>query len=179
MFFSKIFQILFIFGSTSPLFIIPECLNDSWWCFSSSFSDFEDRRRVSLKSCSILFKIRDSSLLPSSHNYLRLWEFFSPIRSNSRVFSVWLSGVHHFRLFILSFQLAFSNLIGASFEYPLISHDLFVPMDLNPLMYLRSFANFSQCFFIFTSFFSNSYGGSLKTFPSWRDVYFNPFYENK
>ena len=26
-----------------------------------------------------------------------LWEFFSPIRSNSRVFSVWLSAVHQFR----------------------------------------------------------------------------------
>ena len=27
-------------------FFIPECLNNSWWCFSSSFLDFEDRRRV-------------------------------------------------------------------------------------------------------------------------------------
>ena len=24
------------------LFFIPEYLNNSWWCFSSSFSDFED-----------------------------------------------------------------------------------------------------------------------------------------
>src|SRR3954468_2930380 len=37
----------FIVGSTFLIFI-PECLNNSWWCFSSSFSDFEDRRRVSL-----------------------------------------------------------------------------------------------------------------------------------
>ena len=42
---SNIFQILFIIGSTF-LFVIPEYLNNSWWCFSSSFSDFEDRRRV-------------------------------------------------------------------------------------------------------------------------------------
>ena len=47
-FFSKIFQILFIVGSTSSLLILPVCLNNSWWCFSLSFSSFEDRRRVSL-----------------------------------------------------------------------------------------------------------------------------------
>ena len=28
------------------LLILPECLNNSWWCLSSSFSTFEDRRRV-------------------------------------------------------------------------------------------------------------------------------------
>ena len=39
---------LFIVGSTSSLFILPEYLNNSWWCFSSSFSNFEDRRRVFL-----------------------------------------------------------------------------------------------------------------------------------
>ena len=38
----------FIVGSTF-LIVIPECLNNSWW-FSSSFSTFEDRRRVSLQS---------------------------------------------------------------------------------------------------------------------------------
>ena len=48
---------------------VPQQL--SWW-FSSSFSTFEDRRRVSLKSCSILFKIHGSSLMPSSHNCFRL-----------------------------------------------------------------------------------------------------------
>ena len=63
--FSKIFQILFIVGSTFLIFI-PEYLNNSWWCFSSSFSTFEDRRRISLKSCSILFKIHGSSFMPSS-----------------------------------------------------------------------------------------------------------------
>ena len=83
------FQILFIFGSTFPLLILPEYLNNSWWCFSSSFSDFEDRKRVPLKSLPVLPKIRGSSSMPSSHNCFRLWEFFSPIRSISGVvFSV-------------------------------------------------------------------------------------------
>ena len=52
--FSKIFQILFIIGSTFLFFFIPECLKNSWWCFLKSFSDFEDRRRVSFKYCPIL-----------------------------------------------------------------------------------------------------------------------------
>ena len=57
----------FIVGSTILIFI-PECLNNSWWCFSSSFSDFEDRRGVPLKSVPVLPKMRSSSLMPSSHN---------------------------------------------------------------------------------------------------------------
>ena len=60
-------------------------------------------------SFSILFKIRDSSLLPSSHNCFRLSEFFSPIRSNSRVFSVWLFAAHHRRFIHSSFQLSYSK----------------------------------------------------------------------
>ena len=88
-------------GSTFPFFI-TKCLNNSWLCFSLSFSTLEDRRRVSLKSCSILFKIHGASLMPSSHNCFWLWEFFSPIWSNSGVFSVWFFGAHHFRRFIHS-----------------------------------------------------------------------------
>ena len=38
----------FIVGSSFLLSIVPECLNNLWWCFLSSFSTFEDRRRVSL-----------------------------------------------------------------------------------------------------------------------------------
>ena len=60
------FTILFIVGSTSSLLILPECLNDSCWCFSSSFSAFEDRRRFFSQSCSFLFKIHGSSFMPSS-----------------------------------------------------------------------------------------------------------------
>ena len=57
------------------------------WCFSSSFSDFEDRRRVPLKSLPVLPKMRSSSLMPSSHNCFRLWEFFSTIQHISGVAS--------------------------------------------------------------------------------------------
>ena len=42
----SIVSTLFIVGSTSSLFILPEYLNKSGWCFSLSFSTFEDRRRV-------------------------------------------------------------------------------------------------------------------------------------
>ena len=57
----------FTVGSTF-LFVIPEYLNDSWWCSRRHSRIFEDRRRFFSQSCSILFKIRDSSLLPSSRN---------------------------------------------------------------------------------------------------------------
>ena len=30
------------------VWILPECLNNSWWCFSSSFLDIEDRWRLFL-----------------------------------------------------------------------------------------------------------------------------------
>ena len=93
----------------------------SWW-FSSSFSTFEDRRRISLKSCSILFKIHGSSFVPSSHNYFRLWQFFSPIRSMSWVVSVSFlrrPSCHNSSFSPCSYRSP--NLTGASFKYPLIS----------------------------------------------------------
>ena len=68
------------------------------------------KKSFSSISCSILFKIRDSILLPSSHNCFRLWEFFSPFRSNSRFFSVCLSGANHLRFINSRFQLSFSIL---------------------------------------------------------------------
>ena len=119
--FSKIFQILFIIGSTFLIFI-PEYLNNSWWCFSSSFSTFEDRRRVILHILLHSFKIRDSSLMISSHNcfsilriiftypehFMSCFHFFPP----KAIFS----NIIHF-----SWQLSFSNLTCASIKYPLIS----------------------------------------------------------
>ena len=82
----------------------------------------EDRRRFFSQSCSILFKIRDSRLLPFSHNCFWLWEFFSPVQSNSGVFfSLFHPKAIISDLFILSFQLSFSNLTGASFKWSLIS----------------------------------------------------------
>ena len=124
---------------------------------------------------SALSEIRDSSLLPSSHNCFRLWEFFSPIRSNSRVFSVWFSEGHHFRRFLRSkFSASFSNYSklmslrsspyssGASFKYPLISSwSLRSHVSKSPQVYSFVF----QFFLVnhaFATFIFNSYGGSFK-----------------
>ena len=141
--FSKIFQILFIVGSTFLIFI-PEYLNNSWWCFSSSFSDFEDRRRVPLKSLPVLPKIHGSSFMPSSHNCFRLWEFFSPIWRNLGVFSVWFFGAHHLIIIHSSFQLSFSKsyrciiqvfsnqLVISSFTYIYIPSSIFIRSPILP-----------------------------------------------
>ena len=74
-----------------------------------------------LQILSVLSEIRDSSLLPSSHNCFRLWESFSPIRRYSRVFSVCHLESINSDIFILSCQLSIPYLAGASIEYPLIS----------------------------------------------------------
>ena len=196
--FSEIFKILFIIGSTF-LISIPECLNNSWWCFSSSFSDCEDRRRVSLKSCSILYKIHGSSLMPSSHNCFWLWEFFSPIRSISWVVSISFLRRPSFQiLFIPSFSSRYPNLTGASFNYSLISswsprshvskfHQVssivfqFLPVNCAFATFIfNSYGGSSKILlpsFIISihSLFPNPTGGSLKTFPNWAISLFNPF----
>ena len=160
--FSKIFQILFIVGSTFLIFI-PEYLNNSWWCFSSSFSTFEDRRRVPLQSnpfsqrCVVLTCCRPLIIVLSvrilfthpeqfrSLFSLILWNSssqnysFSAFSSRSRILPV-----HH------------SSIIQSA-------RDLCVHLYLNSLKYLRSFSNSSRCFFIFSSFIFNSYGGSFKS----------------
>ena len=89
-----------------------------------------------------------------SHNCFRLWEFFSPIRSNSWVFSVWFSEGHHFKRFLRSkFSALFSNYSklmslrsspyssGASFMYSLISSWSLRSRVSNSLKYLHSFSN--------------------------------------
>ena len=58
--------------------ILPECLNNSWWCFSSSFSTFEVRRRVFLHILSVLSETRGSSLMPSSHDCFDRENSFHP-----------------------------------------------------------------------------------------------------
>ena len=99
-------------GSTFLVFI-PEYLNNPWWSLSSSFSAVEDRRRVSFKSCSILchpliivFDCGNSFHL--SGVIQESSQFCYPESINSG-------------LFILSCQLSFSYLVGASIKYPLIS----------------------------------------------------------
>ena len=160
--FSKIFQILFIVGSTFLIFI-PECLNNSWWCFSSSFSDFEDRRRVPLKSLPVLPEIHGSSFMPSSHNCFRLWEFFSPIRSISWVVSISFlrrPSCHNSSFSACSYRSP--NLTGASFKYPLISSwSLRSHVSKSPQVSSFVFQFFPvNC--AFATFIFNSYGGSFK-----------------
>ena len=106
----------------------------------------EQRRRISPKSWSVLLKIRGSIFLPSSHNCFRLWEFFSPTRSNSRVFSVGYPEFINSGLFILSFQYHSLNLTGVSFKWSLIGSCSLRLMYLNTLKYLHSFCNSSRWF---------------------------------
>ena len=103
------FQILFIIGWTF-VFFIPESLNKSWWRIPSSFSDFEDRRRVYLKSWSVLSKIHGSSFMPSSQivsidiNYFHTHPKHFMSSFGSRFF-----GGHHFIIIHSSFHLLFSK----------------------------------------------------------------------
>ena len=100
--FSKIFQILFIVNSTFIFFVIPECLYNSWWSFSSSFSAFEDRRRISLQSYPFS---RRFMVLALCHPLIIVFDCEnSPIRSNARVFLVWFCGAHHLQNY--SFKLS-------------------------------------------------------------------------
>ena len=201
--FFKIFHILFIVGSTFLIFI-PEYLNNSWWCFSSSFSNFEDRRRVPLKSLPVLPKMRSSSLMPSSHNCFRLWEFFSTIRRISRVASF----LDHPKAIIFEYY-SFSacsyhspNLTGASFKYPLISSwSLRSHVSKSPQISSFVFQFFPEncafATFIFNSYnglikihlpmflisihslFPNPTGSPINTFSSLCYISLNTFYENK
>ena len=121
MYFTKIFQILFIVGSTFLIFIPPEYLNNSWWCFSSSFSAFEDLRRVSLKSWFVISENRDSSLLPSSRNCFDRENYFHPsgaIQEHSQ-FVIRSSSIQGYSF--TAFSYSSPNLTGASIKYPLIS----------------------------------------------------------
>ena len=104
--FSKIFQILFIVGPTFLNFI-PECLNNLWWCFLSSFSTLEERRRNSLESWSVLLKIHGSYLLPSSQIVSNRVILFLPIRRISELFSFLdhPKAIISEDFFVLSFQL--------------------------------------------------------------------------
>ena len=123
MYFSKIFQILFIVVSTFLFFIIPECLKNLWWCFSSSFSVFEDQRRVFppylapfssrfmvLALCHplIIFFDRENSFHPSGAFH----EFFPFLSSEGHLFKYYSFS---------AFSSHSPNFSGASFKYSLIS----------------------------------------------------------
>ena len=102
--------------------ILLECLNNSWWCFSSSFSDFEDRRRFSLNlapfssrfmvlaCCHPLIIIFDCENLFHPSGYIQgyfQFDYPEPIISED--------------LFILSFQLSFPKSHRCIIQYSLIS----------------------------------------------------------
>ena len=157
------FKLFFLVGSTSLFFILPEYLNNSWWCFSSSFSDFEDRRRVPLKSLPVLPKMRSSSLMPSSHNCFRLWEFFSPIRSISWVVSIsFLRRPSCHNSSFSACRYCSPNLTGALFKYPLISSwSLRSHVSKSPQVSSFVFQFFPvNC--AFAMVFFNSFDGSFK-----------------
>ena len=105
--------------------------------------------------------------MSSSHNCFRLREFFSTIWCISGVASFLdnpnaiISEYYSFS----TFNSCSPNLTGESFKYPLISSwslRSHVSKILNSLKYLHSFSNSSRCFFIFSSFIFNSYGGLFK-----------------
>ena len=80
---------------------------------------------------SVLSEIRDSSLIPSPHNCFWLWEFFSPIRSNSRVFSVCYPESINSGLFVLSYHSSILPVHHSSILYS--ARDLFVLVYQIPL----------------------------------------------
>ena len=151
MFFSKIFQIILIVGSTF-LFFIPECLYNYCWCFSSSFSGFEERRRLFLHIYPFSLRF---VILACCHPLIIIFDcgnsfqLFGAIQESSQ----FVSGVHQFR-FIHS-QLSVIILqsyrcIIQIFSYRSVIYSFH--LYLNCLKYLHSFCNSSRCFFIFTSF---------------------------
>ena len=164
MLFQDRFQIIFIFGSTFLIFFWSA--STIWWCFSLSFSDFEDRRRVALKSVPVLPEIHGSSVMPSSHNCFRLWEFFSPIRRISRVaFFSRSSEGHYFRRSLDSELMPLRSSpysSGASFKYSLISSwSLCSHVSKSPQVSSFVFQFFPvNC--AFATFIFNSYGGSFR-----------------
>ena len=118
----------FIFGSTFQI-VIPECLNNSWWCFSLSFSNFEDRRRVPLKSCPFFQRFM---VLALCHPLIIVFDCensFQLSGANSRVFSISypesiFSNIIHSQLsaHVLQFyrcfvQVIFNQLVISSFSW--------------------------------------------------------------
>ena len=133
------------------------------WCFSLSFSDFEDRRRVPLKSLPVLPKMCSSSLMPSSHYCFRLWEFFSLVRSISWVVSISFlrrPSCHNSSFSVCSYHCP--NLTGASFKYPLISSWSRCSHVFKSPQVSSFVCQFIPVNCAFATFIFNSYGGSFK-----------------
>ena len=111
--FSKIFKIHFIVDSTFIFFFIPECLNNSWWCLSSSFSDLKTEEEFSSISCPIL-----------GHHLIIVFDCENPFHLSGafqEFFSLFIWRPS-FRDYPFQLQLSFfKNLTGASFKFSLIS----------------------------------------------------------
>ena len=143
--FSKIFQILFIICSTFLFFFSFRSASTILGGVSRYLSlHLKTEEEFSLESCFVLSKIHGSSLIPSSHNCFRLWEFFSPIRSISGVFSVWFSGAHHLKIIHFRCHLSFSK-----------SYRCIIQVWSNQLR-ISSFTCIYILSSIFVFFFSNS-----------------------
>ena len=159
--FSKISQILFIVGPTFPI-LIPECLNNSQWWFSSSFSTFEDRRRVFLHILSVLLRIHGSSSVSSSHYCFRLWDILFTHPEQSRTpFSLILR-----RLSLRDYSFQLSAIV---LQILPVHHSNFSNQPASLRSLVSKFSQVSLFVFkflpvihLFSSFILNSYGASFK-----------------
>ena len=149
----------------------------------------------------LFFKIHGSSLMPSSHNCFDCENSFHPSGAFQESFPFDSSKPIISELFIPAFSYHSANITGASFKYSLISSrslrshvskipsSIFIRFPILPgkLAFATFFFNsrggsfkisLPSLSYQFIRFF-NPTGGSMKTFPSLRNIYLNPFYENK
>ena len=105
-------------------------------------------------------------VLPSCHPLIIVFDChnsFLTIRSISWVVSIsFLRRPSCHNSLSSHFSSRYPNLTGALLKYSLISSWSLCSLVSNSLKYLHSFSNSSRCFFIFSSFIFNSYGGSFK-----------------
>ena len=120
---------------------ILEYLENWWWCFSLSFSAFEDRRRVPLKSLPVLSKILSSSLILFSHNCFDCENSFHPSGAIQESFQFDSPEPIISELFIPAFSPHSPNLTGASLKYSLISSWSLRSLVSNSLKYLHLFSS--------------------------------------
>ena len=140
--FPKIFQILFIVGSTFLIFI-PEYLNNSWWSFSSSFSVFEDQRRIYLQSYPFSRRFMVLALCHPVIIVFGCGNYFHPSGATQKYFQFHSSepSFHNYSFQLSSLVLQILSVHRSNILYSV--HDLFVLMYLNSFKYLHSFSNSS------------------------------------
>ena len=202
--FSKIFHILFIVGSTF-FYSSFQSASIIHGRVSRRHSRIWKPKKSFLQIIPILLKMRGSNLLPSSHNYFRLREFFSYSRSISWVLSILFQRRPSFRVYSFSaFSPRSPNLTGASlkwslisswslrslvFKSPQVSSFIFQFFPVNcALLCSFSILTVVRSRFLFIrhrinsfihSLFRNPTSGSINTFSSLRYISLNLFYENK